>query len=80
MARLTHAGASNYTAKTQYRKVETNIPRKGIAWPQSQFPHLCVSERFIYMYSHDWSAYSAAAKYVGNTVLFWEYSPFLGIH
>jgi hypothetical protein len=37
-----------HTAKTQYRKYETKYPRKGIAWPQSQFPHLCVCERFIY--------------------------------
>jgi hypothetical protein len=36
------------TAKTQYQKFETNIPRKGIARPQSQFPHSCVCERFIY--------------------------------
>ncbi len=36
------------TAKTQYRKFETNIPRKGTARPQSQFPHSCVCERFIF--------------------------------
>ncbi len=29
------------TAKTQYRKFETNIPRKGIAWSESQFPPSC---------------------------------------
>jgi hypothetical protein len=40
-----------HTAKTQYRKVKTNIPRKGIERPQSQFPQSCVCERFIY--SHD---------------------------
>ncbi len=40
--------------KTQYRKFETNISRKGIARPQSQFPHSCVCEWFIY--SHDRSA------------------------
>jgi hypothetical protein len=39
-----------------------NIPRKGIVWPQSQFPHSCVCEQFIY--SHDRSAYSAAGKNV----------------
>jgi hypothetical protein len=37
-----------YTGKTQYRKFETNIPRKEIARPQSQFPHSCVCERFIF--------------------------------
>ncbi len=56
------------TEKTQYRKFETNITRKGIARSQSQFPHSCVGERFIY--SHDRSDYSAAGKYVGRS---WEY-------
>ncbi len=36
------------TAKNQYRKLETNIPRKGISRPMSQFPQSCVCERFIY--------------------------------
>jgi hypothetical protein len=45
------------TAKTQYRKSKTNIPRKGTAPPLFQFPHSCVCERFIY--SHDRSAFSA---------------------
>jgi hypothetical protein len=56
-----------YTAKKQYRTLETNIPRKGIARPQSQFPHSCVCERF--KYSHNRSAYSAAGNmwtYPGN--------------
>jgi hypothetical protein len=48
------------TAKNQYQKLETNIFRKGIAQPQSQFPHSCVGERFLY--SHDQSAYSAAGN------------------
>ncbi len=53
---------SGYTAKTQYRKFPTDIPRKGTAQPQSQFQHsfLYSCERFLY--SHDWSAYSAAVK------------------
>ncbi len=34
------------TAKNQYRKCETNIPRKGFARPQSQFQHSCVCERW----------------------------------
>jgi hypothetical protein len=46
------------TAKTPNRKFETDIPRKGIARPQSQY--LCVCDRFIY--SHDRSAYSHARK------------------
>ncbi len=46
------------------------FPEKRIAWPKSQFPHLCVGERFIY--SHNRSAYIAAEKYVivGRS---WEY-------
>jgi hypothetical protein len=43
-----------HIAKNQYWKFETNIPKK----PQSQFPHPCVCERFIY--SHGRSSYSAA--------------------
>jgi hypothetical protein len=39
--------SSACTAKTKYRNFETNIPRKGISGPQSQFPHSCVCERFI---------------------------------
>jgi hypothetical protein len=50
------------TAKIQYRKFKTNIPRKGNAQPQSQFPHSCVCEGYIF--SHNRSAYSAAGKYV----------------
>ncbi len=56
------------TAMTQYRKFEANISGQGIAGPQSQFPHLCVCERFIY--THDQSAYSAEGKYVDRS---WEY-------
>jgi hypothetical protein len=48
---------STHTAKNQYRKFEPNIPRKGFARPESQFPHSCVCELFIY--SHDRSALSA---------------------
>jgi hypothetical protein len=32
------------TAKTKCRKFETNIPRKGISGPQSQFTHSCFCE------------------------------------
>jgi hypothetical protein len=57
-----------YTAKTQYRKFETNISRQEIARTQSQFPHSCVFERFVY--SHDQFAYSAVGEYVVRS---WEY-------
>jgi hypothetical protein len=49
-----------YTAKTKCRKFETNIPRKGIFGPHSQFPHSCICERIIY--SHDGSAFSAGGN------------------
>jgi hypothetical protein len=49
-----------HTAKPKCRKLETNIPRKGISGPQSQFPHSCVCERIIY--SHDGSAFSAGGN------------------
>ncbi len=52
------AGLRIHTAKIQNQKFEINIPRKGIARPQSQFPHAYVCERFIY--SHNLSAFSAA--------------------
>ena len=54
---LTGCPDRSCTAKTKCRKFETNIPRKGISGPQSQFPHSCVCERIIY--SHDGSAFSA---------------------
>jgi hypothetical protein len=52
--------ALSHSAKTKYQNLETNIPRKGISGSQSQFPHSCICERFIY--SHDWSAYSAGGN------------------
>jgi hypothetical protein len=57
-------GSRARTTKTQYRKFETNIPRKGIARPQSQFPHSRVCEGFIY--SHNRSTCSAVDRS-------WEY-------
>ncbi len=58
--KLASAGVLGYTAKTKCRKYETNIPRKGISGPQSQFPHACVCERIIY--SHDGCACSAGGN------------------
>jgi hypothetical protein len=40
-------------AKKQYRKFETNIPRKGIAQPQSPFPHSWVSLSDFYISTVD---------------------------
>jgi hypothetical protein len=34
---------------TLQRKSNLCISSTGIAWPQSQFPHSCVCERFIYI-------------------------------
>ncbi len=60
--------ASIYIAKAKCRKFETNIPRKGISGPQSQFPHSCVCERIIY--SHDGPALLEEIQYVDRS---WEY-------
>ncbi len=49
-----------YTAKNKCRKLEANIPRKGISGPQSQFPHSCVCEWIIY--SHDGASVSAGGN------------------
>ncbi len=46
--------------KILYRKLEKNIPRKETSRTQSQFLHSYICERIIY--SHDRSAYLAAAK------------------
>jgi hypothetical protein len=43
-----NAAACVHSAKTQYRKFETNIPRKGTAWLQSQFLHSCFCKGFLY--------------------------------
>ncbi len=57
-----------HTAKTKCRKLETNIPRKGISVSQSQSPHSCFCERIIY--SHDGSAFTAGGNmYVDRS---WE--------
>jgi hypothetical protein len=44
------------------------IPRKGIARPQSKFPHSCFSERFIYF--QDRSKYFPASEKADRS---WEY-------
>jgi hypothetical protein len=51
---------ATYTAKTKCRKIEANIPIKGMSGPQSQFPHSCVCERIIYF--HVGSAFSAGGN------------------
>jgi hypothetical protein len=56
--------------RTNAENLKPNNPRKGIARPQSQFPHSCVCERFIYSNSNGPSAYSAAGKYVDRS---WDY-------
>ncbi len=57
---LYHMGDSDHTEKTKYRNFKTNIPRKEISGPQSQFPHSFVREWFTY--SYDQSAYSAGGN------------------
>jgi hypothetical protein len=53
--------AANRTARvTLHRNLDLCLPRKGIARPRSQFPHLGVCERSKYF--HDRSTYFPAAE------------------
>ncbi len=57
-----------HTGKTKCRKFETNIPRKGISGPQSQFPHiLCLWASYIFP---RWVCLFCWRKYVDRS---WEY-------
>ncbi len=60
---------TNPHCKDKCRKFETNISRKGITGPQSQFPHSCVCERIIY-YHDFWVCLFFWRKYVDRS---WEY-------
>jgi hypothetical protein len=51
---------SFYMTNTLQGESHLCIPFLGIARPQSQFPHSCVGERFIY--SQDWSTYFPVAE------------------
>ncbi len=62
--------AARTHSETQYRKFETNTPRKGIVQPQSQFPHSCVCERFIYSHDRSRQTDAAAGIYVDWS---WKY-------
>jgi hypothetical protein len=46
---MSYRGTLCNTTKTQKRKFETIIPRKGTARLQSQFLHSCFCERFTYI-------------------------------
>jgi hypothetical protein len=50
----------SYSPSALQRKKRLCIPRKGFERPQSQFPHSCVGEGFIY--SWDRSTYFPAAE------------------
>ncbi len=53
--------SSSTALQRQKTKISKQLfPEKGISGSQSQFPHSCVCERFIY--SHDRSAYSAGGN------------------
>ncbi len=70
-------------SKTQYRKFETNISRTGIARPQSQFPHSCVCERFIYSNDHldrSWEYKNRSQTQDCGNGDWGHATPFLGIH
>jgi hypothetical protein len=56
------------TYSTLQRKSHLCIPFLGIARPQSQFPHSCVCEQFVY--SQDLSTYFPAAEYADRS---WKY-------
>ncbi len=55
-----HRYAYKYSWETLQRNLNLCFPRKGIARPQSQFPHSCVCERSIY--SHVLPTYFPAAE------------------
>jgi hypothetical protein len=55
-----------HTAKTKCRKFETNIHRKGISGPQSQFPHSCVCEQIIHIFPW-WVCLFCWRKYVDRS-------------
>jgi hypothetical protein len=60
-----------HTAKTQYRKLETNIPRRGIERPQSQFPQQnrqTDCENISTAHRNMWKLGLRSAQF-----LFWEY-------
>jgi hypothetical protein len=66
---IIHSKQILYTAKNQCRKIETNIPRKGIALSQSQFLHL-FSVREFYIPTIDLSILLQEIQYVDRS---WEY-------
>ncbi len=57
---ITPKEISSIHCKDKTPKFRNKYPRKGISGSQSQFPHSCVCERFIY--SQDRSAYSAGGN------------------
>jgi hypothetical protein len=59
----------SHTAKIQYRKIETNIPKKGIARLQSKFLHLCFCGRFIF--SHNRSVF--CCRKIGGPIMEYIY-------
>jgi hypothetical protein len=58
-------GPPSFLKHTLQRNLDLCIPRKGIARPQSQFPHSCVCER-----SHVRSTYFPAAELADRS---WEF-------
>jgi hypothetical protein len=52
-------GRHTQTAKILYKTENSKqiFQEKELRGLSSQFPHSCVCERFLYVYSYDWSAY-----------------------
>ncbi len=45
-----HCKMQLYPEPTLQRQFRLYIPFLGIAWPQPQFPHSCVCERYVFLY------------------------------
>jgi hypothetical protein len=64
--------SANEYSSTLQGKSHLCIPFLGIARPQSQFPHSCVCERFIYC--QDWSTYFPTAEQADRSWKFINFS------
>ncbi len=64
-------------------KIRDKYPRKGIAWPQSQFPQSCVCERFIDPHGYGDRSWEYINRSQTHECGYWDRGraiSFLGIH